>query len=42
MDLGKDRDKWKALINTVIDLGFHKVTCWGTSSFSRRNLLMSY
>jgi hypothetical protein len=29
IDLGKDRDRWWALVNVVMNLGFHKM--WGIS-----------
>jgi hypothetical protein len=25
IDLAQDRDQWRALVNTVMDLGFHKI-----------------
>jgi len=44
MELAQDRDRWWALVNTVMNFGFHKV--WGISllaaetvNFSRGTLL---
>jgi hypothetical protein len=44
IDLTQDRERWWALVNTVMNLGIpwnaaNPLTRWGTVSFSRRTLL---
>jgi hypothetical protein len=46
VDVAQDRDKWRAVVNSVMNLQFPKNTVnffskWGTVTFQKRTLLQS-